>query len=106
MDITFRVADLLTVAGCGGVTLLVLQLLIKPILGALERGNPAWLVIWRAVILNVAALVVSIGAAFAGQVVVGISYESGLQAFLTGLGGMAIATTSYETLKNVIRLVH
>ena len=105
MDVIFRVEDLLTAVGCGGVTLLALQFVVKPILGALERSNPAWLIIWRGVILNVTALVVSVGAAFAGQAVLGITYESGLQALLTGLGGMAIATTAYETLKNTIRLV-
>jgi len=104
MDVIFRTEDLLTAVGCGGVTLLVLQFVVKRILDALESSNPTWLMAWRSAFLNVTALVVSIGAAFAGQAVLGITYESGLQALLTGLGGMAIATTSYETLKNVIRL--
>src|SRR4030067_3727902 len=97
-DVFSRVEDLLTAVGCGGVTLLILQLLIKPILAALEKSYPAWLMAWRSAFLNVTALVVSIGAAFAGQAVLGITYESGLQALLTGPGGGADATTRHETL--------
>ena len=104
MEVSFKVADLLTVAGCAGVTLVGLQLVVKPILAALKKQNLVWLATWRGVIVNLAALIVSVGAAFLAQGVAGISYESGLQAFLTGLGGAASATLSYETLKNLARV--
>lgn len=104
MEISFSVADLGTVAGCAAVTLVLLQLLVKPILGALETKNGMWwLQVWKNPIVNAIALAISVGAAFLAQGVAGITYENGLQAFLTGLGGAASATMSYEAIKNTAK---
>ncbi len=104
MSVEFTVTDLATVAGCGAVTLLILQLLVKPFLCAVFGDAPGTISAspyykWRPVILNLLAFTVSVVLAFLAQAV-GITYETGLQAFLTGLGGGAVAIGGYEGLKN------
>lgn len=103
MSVEFTVADLLTVAGCGGTTLVFLQFIVKPLLAALEKRQVIWLGTWRDFIVNLSAFVVAIGAAFAAQAVAGITYASALQAVLTGLGGGATAIGAYEGLKNALQ---
>lgn len=104
MKVEFSVTDLATVAGCGAVTLLLLQIVLKPLLNALMKGGKnAWLVDWQPLIVNLSALVISTGAAFAATALAGITYENALQAVLTGLGGTMTAIAGFEGVKSFAR---
>lgn len=105
MQVEFSVADLATVAGCGAVTLVLLQLVLKPLLAGLAGEFPSVkFEQWRPLAINGAALGVATVLAFVAQAVTGINFESGMQAFLTGLGGAMVATTGYEGIKNTIQV--
>ena len=104
MEVQFTVTDLATVAGCGGATLLLLQLLVKPLLGAIGGPIPTdRFERWRPLAINGGGLVISIGLAFGAQAVAGITYESAIQAFLTGLGGGSVAIAAYEAGKSAVK---
>lgn len=98
MQVGFEVADLLTVAGVAGVTLLLIQFFVKPLLAKVLANDPSW---WG-IILNFSALVFGVALAFLGQATIGLDYENALQAFLTGLGGAVTAIGSYEVGKNIL----
>lgn len=98
MQVGFEVADLLTVAGVGGVTLLLIQFFVKPLVEKLLGTESSW----RGVTLNLSAFIIGIALAFLGQATVGLSYENALQAFLTGVGGAVTAIGAYENIKNLV----
>jgi len=102
MQVEYSVADLLTVGGVGAVTLILMQLVLKPLLEGLESPEK-----WRGLIINGTALVLAIALAMvAAAVWMGLNHYGVLQAFLTGLGGAVVATSGYEVAKNAVRLFH
>lgn len=97
--IELSVLDLATVGGCAAVTAILLQLAIKPLIENLNIGK------WQPLAVNVSAVLVSVGFALAAVFTGQVSYELGLQAVLTGLGGAVVATSGYEVVKNTWRAV-
>lgn len=99
MDVEFTVEMLRTSLGVGVVGGALISIAVKPFLDRFSQNEDV--MAWRGVIINLSALVICIALSLAAAAVFGFTYETGLQAFLTGLGGALVATGGFEVVKNV-----